>query len=70
MSFGERPGWGMFIVECVFYGGGGGCGRLGVLERFLVDLRERRADFLRPTASVESDGLRFLVGRWRDWRRS
>ena len=37
---------------------------------FLVVFMERRADFLRPMAAVRSVRLGFLVGRWRNWRRS
>ena len=39
------------------------------MERFLVNLIEKCADFLRPKASVSTAGLGLLVGIWRDrWR--
>ena len=38
--------------------------RLGASERFLVIFRERREDFLSPTAAFESSGLELLMGRW------
>ena len=31
--------------------------------------RDRREDFLSPTAGFESSGLELLEGRWRDLRR-
>ena len=53
----------------VFFSSLGVFERLGASERVLVILRERREDFLCPTAASESSGLDLLVGRWRDLRR-
>ena len=55
---------------CVFMGRFGGSGWMRGLERFLVDLMEKRSYFLRTAATVGSAGLGFLVGRRRDWRSS
>ena len=41
----------------------------GSVGEVFVGLREKVADFLRPAASVGSDGLGFLEGGWRNPRR-
>ena len=42
---------------------------MGASERFFVGLIEKGMDFLRPAASVWSDGLGLLEGGWRKPRR-
>ena len=55
-------GLGVIIVECLFFASLGVSRWLRASERFLVVLRERREDFLIPTASFESSGLDFWWG--------
>ena len=52
-----------------FFASFGESGWLRASERFLVDLRKRRKDFLIPKVSIEPSGLNLLVGKWRNWRR-
>ena len=70
MSFGDNTDGGCSLWSVFLMRSFGGSGWLGGLEGFLVYLVERRADFLRLTATVGSDVLGLLVGRWRDWLRS
>ena len=70
MSFGERPDGGCSLWSVFFTGSFGGSGWMRGFEMFLVDFLERRADFLRLTATLRSAGLGLLVVRWRNWRRN
>ena len=38
--------------------------RLGATKRFLMFFRDMREDFLSPGTTIESSGLKLLVGRW------
>ena len=65
VSFKERSREvGSLWSVCVFLEGFEECGWVGVLERFLVDLRGNHVYFLQSLASVRSSGLDLLVVIW------